>query len=473
MQTLYLATHFNPIYWNTACLIVNSGSLEDNSEEEIVDIYTPESDDLTQGVTFEDLPDRKGKIRKTSSTDYTKMATAIGMIRKAGIKLSLIDINKSELGFKPDVENNQILFGLKGVSNINNDFVEQIINNRPYVSPKDFFYKVKPKRQAMVSLIKAGAFDGMMDRKLCMGWYIWETCDKKNRLTLQNMSTLLKYDIIPNENDKIIMGKRIYEFTRYLKLICKNDKITYILDERAINFLTEIGCEELIYSSEEKFYIKAKAWDAIYQKWMDLFRNWLLEHKDEALKELNMKIFKEDWNKYALKNISAWEMESLCFYYHEHELAHVNRARYGIINFFNLPEDPIVDRSFTKGEKTINLFKLYKICGTCIAKNKTKSTVSLLTPEGVVNVKLRREQFSLYDKQISEVGEDGKKKVKERSWFNRGNMIMLQGFRSGDNFIPKKYANSGMPHTLYHIDSIDKDGFLTLRTDRYKGDNND
>ena len=50
---------------------------------------------------------------------------------------------------------------------------------------------------------------------------------------------------------------------------------------------------------------------------------------------------------------------------------------------------------------------------------------------------------------------------------------MLQGFRSGDNFIPKKYANSGMPHTLYHIDSIDQDGFLTLRTDRYKGDNND
>ena len=30
---------FNPIYWEYACLIVNSGSLEDNSEEEVVDIY--------------------------------------------------------------------------------------------------------------------------------------------------------------------------------------------------------------------------------------------------------------------------------------------------------------------------------------------------------------------------------------------------------------------------------------------------
>ena len=33
IQTIYLATHFNPIYWDTACLIVNSDSLEDNGEE--------------------------------------------------------------------------------------------------------------------------------------------------------------------------------------------------------------------------------------------------------------------------------------------------------------------------------------------------------------------------------------------------------------------------------------------------------
>lgn len=80
MQTLYLATHFNPIYWNTACLIVNSGSLEDNSEEEIVDIYAPEGDDLANGISFKDLPDKKSKIRKTASTDYAKIAKAIGAI---------------------------------------------------------------------------------------------------------------------------------------------------------------------------------------------------------------------------------------------------------------------------------------------------------------------------------------------------------------------------------------------------------
>lgn len=32
-----------------------------------------------------------------------------------GITVSLIDINKSDFGFKPDAKNNEILFGMKGV----------------------------------------------------------------------------------------------------------------------------------------------------------------------------------------------------------------------------------------------------------------------------------------------------------------------------------------------------------------------
>ena len=121
IQTIYLAMTFNPIYWNTACLIVNSGSLEDNSEEEIVDIYAPEAQDLSEGVAFEDLPDRSGKIRRTAATDYGKIAKAIGDIQAAGIKVSLANINKSKFGFAPDVENNRILFGLKGMLNVGDD----------------------------------------------------------------------------------------------------------------------------------------------------------------------------------------------------------------------------------------------------------------------------------------------------------------------------------------------------------------
>lgn len=474
IQTIYLAINFNPIYWDTACLIVNSGSLEDNSEEEIVDIYEPEAQDLSEGVTFIDLPDKKEKIRKTSSTDYGKVAKAIGDIRGAGIKVSLININRSDFGFSPDVENNQILFGLKGLLNVGDELVMNIIEKRPYISPRDFINKVKPTKQAMISLIKSGAFDEMLERKMCMAWYIWETCDKKKRLTLQNMPGLIRYGLLPEDTDEQIMARRVFEFNRYLKAVCKSAEMPgmYKLDERAINFLMELEEEKHIqYDGANGYYLSEKIWDkSVYQPWMDVFRKWIAANKDEILNNLNSTIFKEDWDKYAKNgNISAWEMEVLCFYYHDHELSNVNKEKYGFVNFFELPEDPIVEKTFpTKNGGQGKLFKLFKICGTCIAKNKVKSTVTLLTTDGVVEVKFRKEYFSLFDKQISERDSDGTKHVVEKSWFNRGSMIIVQGYRSGDNFIPKKYATTG-GHQLYKIEEVKSNGDLILRDSRYQG----
>ena len=473
MQSIYLAMNFNPIYWNTACLIVNSGSLEDNSEEEIVDIYEPEAQDLSEGVTFQDLPDRSGKIRKTASTDYGKIAKAIGDIRAAGIKVSLVDINKSQFGFAPDVENNRILFGLKGMLNVGDDVIAAIIANRPYASPKDFLQKVKPGKQAMISLIKGGAFDDMEDRKFVMAWYLWETCDKKSRITLQNMGGLIKHNLLPEHTEEQIMARRVYEFNRYLKAITKADKCAYkdmySLDERAIAFLHEIDCDDIMETDNLAWFVKVKKWDAVYQKYMDIFRNWIANDKDEILYTLNTKIFMEDWEKYATGTISAWEMEVLCFYYHEHELAHVNNDKYGFVDFFALPEDPLIEKTFKKGDKEIHIFHLNRICGTCIAKNKTKSTVTILTTTGVVNVKFRKEYFTLFDKQISARQPDGTKKIMEKSWFNRGNMIVVTGIRSGDDFISKKYASTG-GHQLYKIDEIYSNGELKLLDSRYQGE---
>ena len=438
IQSIETATRFNPIYWNTSCLIVNSGATD---------------------------PDSGGQ------TDYGKIAKAMGDIINRGIQISLVDINNSDFGFKPDAKNNQILYGMKSMLNVGDDLIHTIIANRPYVSPRDFLNKVKPNNQAMISLIKGGAFDTMMDRKLCMGWYIWETCDKKKRLTLQNMPGLLKYNLVPQDTEERVTATRVYEFNRYLKVVCKvnGDGVNYNLDTRAMNFLAELGCDDLITMDNFCYKLNMKAWDKIYQTHMDVFRTWINNDKDNILKELNEVIFKENWGKYAQGTISAWEMEALCFYYHEHELAHVNKSLYGFSDFYSLPESPVVDRTFTKGGKTINIFKLNKICGTCIAKNKTKSTVTLLTTDGVVNVKFRKEYFSLFDKQISVRGADGVKHVVEKSWFNRGSMIVVTGIRSGDDFISKKYASTG-GHQLYKIDTINEDGTLILRDSRYQGE---
>ena len=404
------------------------------------------------------------------STDYGKVAKAIGDIQSKGIEVSLANINKSQFGFAPDIENNRILFGLKGMLNVGDEVVDAIIANRPYKSPRDFLNKVKPGKQAMISLIKGGAFDDMMDRKTCMGWYIWETCDKKKRITLQNMGGLIKHNLLPEEKEEYVMARRVYEFNRYLKAICKFNTTYYKLDERAINFLTEINCENYIHTNNDVFYLDIKQWDKkVYQPWMDVFREWININKDQILEMLNMSIFKEDWDKYASGTISAWEMEVLCFYYHEHELKNINNEKYGFVNFFDLAEEPIVEKIYTaRNGNQIRTFELSKICGTCIAKNKTRSTVTLLTTDGVVDVKFRKEYFALFDKQISEKQADGTKKIMEKSWFNRGHMIAVQGFRSGDNFIPKKYASSS-GHQLYKINQICPNGEIKLQSERYKG----
>ena len=441
LQEMNLAYRFPIIFWNTACLITDSGGVED--------------------------ADSEGK-----NNNYDKIATAIGKMRQAGIEVMPPDINKSQYTFYPDVEENKIIFGLRGMLNVGEEVIAKIIENRPYTSPKDFLLRVQPNKQAMISLIKGGAFDEMEDRKFIMAWYIWETCDKKARINLQNMPGLIRYGLLPEETEEQIMARRVYEFNRYLKAITKADKCAYegmyTLDTRAIEFLNELDLEGLMTTDNLAWFVKIKEWDKIYQKWMNIFRNWITNDKDKILKDLNSLIFLEDWNKYASGTISAWEMEALCFYYHDHELAEVNSGKYGLIDFFDLPEEPIVDKTWWKGDKEIKMFKLSKICGTCIAKDKNKSTVTLLTTSGVVNIKFRKEYFSIFDKQISEKNLDGTKKVIERSWFNRGNMILVQGIRSGDNFIPKKYATSS-GHQLYKINDILDDGDLVLQTERYKG----
>jgi DNA polymerase-3 subunit alpha len=429
--------NFNPIYWNTACLIVNSGA------------------------TSEDAG---------GSTDYGKIAKAIGDIMNVGIKVSLANINKSMFGFAPDVENNEILFGLKGMLNVGDELIAKIIENRPYSSIKDFYNRIHPSKQSMISLIKGGAFDELEDRKFAMAWYIWETCDKKKRITLQNMNGLIKYNLLAQDTEEQIMAKRVYEFNRYLKSVCDKtyEPGYYVMDERTIAFLQELGCDDLMTTNNTYWLLNAKEWDKIYQSWMNIFRNWIAKDKDKILLELNSTIFQEDWEKYASGSISAWEMEALCFYYHEHELQNVDTYRYGIVDFFSLPEEPEVDKTFTRGNKEIKMFKLHRICGTCIAKNKTKGTATLLTTTGVVDVKFRKEYFSLFDKQISVKNPDGTKKIVEKSWFNRGNMVIVTGVRMGDNFVAKKYASTP-GHQLYRISELLPCGELKLQEERYQG----
>lgn len=474
LQTGYIATHWNPVYWNTACLIVNSGSLEDASKSEIVDIYAPEADDLANGVTFEDLPDRSGKVRKTASTDYSKVAKAIGEIRDSGVEVSLLDINKSGFGFKPDAANNRILYGLKGAANISDDFIKQIIANRPYVSMYDFYARVHPKAQQMVSLIRGGAFDSLEPRYQAMVEYVWLKCDKKKRITLQNLPSLIRYGLLPEDTEERIEARKFYEFTRYLKAECKYlpDPSMYLANDIVIEFLNAHDLSDLLIINTESrcAFIDVKMWDKVYQKQMDVFRDWIASDKEGILNALNDAIFMEEWEKYGKGNLSSWEMKALCFYYHPHELIDANTRKYGISNYKDLPEVPVVERIYQRGNASIPIYRLDRICGTCIAKDKAKSTVYLLTTQGVVTVKFTKEYFSMFDRRISTIDPTtGKKKFLEDSWFNRGSMILVKGFRREDMFVSRNYAASP-GHQLYRITQVLPNGDLELQGERVKGE---
>ena len=447
-QTAYLATKWNPIYWDAACLVVNSGSLEDE-ESEIVSIYEKEDEDYT----YEDLPNRSGK-KKEKNSDYAKIAKAIGDITSRGIEVSLVNINTSDYGFQPDVENNRILYGLKALSNINAETIDRIKAGRPYIGIKDFMNRCPLTKTAMFNLIKAGAFDeievDLPSRKHIMAYYISKICEPKKRLTLQNWNGLVQHGLIPAELE---MQIRIYNFTKYLKSNCKVGQY-FQFNDICMQFLEKFMPEtlDLVQTMNGVFCMEQKAWDKIYQSSMDPARDWLKSKQEELLKKYNTMLFQEMWNKYAEGSNSHWEMESVCFYHSPHELKDIDIYKYDLSDFNEL-ESNEVDYFFKRKGINIPIYKLYRIIGTVIAKNDNKHTVILLTTTGVVTVKFTREYYSMFKKQISQIQPDGTKKVVEKSWFKRGTMLMITGFRRDDMFVAKTYAATPT-HQLYKITDI-------------------
>lgn len=290
--------------------------------------------------------------------------------------------------------------------------------------------------------------------------YLESIADKKQRLTLQNMQMLINKELIPEE---MAFYAKLFLFNKFLKT-CKTG-IYYELNDAAINFIDANFDVDLVSDGNT---ILQKTWDNVYKKAMDPMREYLKEHKDEMLNALNNSLYKDVADKYAQGNISSWEMDSISFYYHEHELS---RAQADYDDFFKLPDEPEIEYSFTSNSgQEIKVYKLHRIIGTVIDKDKIRNTINLLTPTGVVTIRIYKNQFALYDKQISQKDEDGVKHVIEKSWLSRGSKLMIQGIRRDSNFIPKKTKKSIYP-VISKITDVDEYGNLTFQYERAEVDN--
>ena len=441
IQTLYLATNFPEVFWNCACLIVNAGGAELMDADDVDD-------------------EEETEKKKNKSVNYGKISTAIGETQKKGISVLPPDINRSSLIFAPDLEQNSIVYGLKGITRIGTQLVYDIISNRPYTSIEDFLRKIKVNKTQMIALIKSGAFDSLCgNREEAMNDYLELIADKKKRITLQNMQKLIELDLIPEEYSFEV---KVFNFNKYIKKFKEGSD--YRLDSIAMRFFTEnyddnVLKNVVVNGDEQTALISQSTWDNTYKKAMDPVRDWMKKNQQEILDKLNAKLVELVAEKYTEGNISKWEMDSLGFYYHEHELKNLKNEVYGVVNFFDLPEEPEIERSFEKDDKKINMYKISRIAGTVIDKDKNKSSVILLTPDGVVTVKVWKNQYAIWDRQIAKKNPDGTKTVVEKSFFQKGNKLIITGIRRDDNFIPKKYKNTEWP-LFEKIVEMSDDGFI-------------
>ena len=488
LQEMNLAFKYPIMFWNCACLISDAGGNEDTDEDEeaeeelkIEETYSnemeefnEEEDEAEDSYEEEDCDgypaeviktsDRKKK-KKVKATNYGRIATAIGKIKSTGVEVSAPDINQSGYTFSPDVNRSTIRYGLSGIARIGEDLIKSIIANRPYTSINDFISKVKVTKPQVINLIKAGAFDSFGDRIELMHQYVESISGAKKRITLQNMKMLIDFGLIPDEFDLV---RRTYNFNKYIKKL-KEDSIYYGMDNIAFNFYEknfDVDKLEASETSESGMKIKQLTWDNIYQRQMDLIRPYIKKHHDELLKAVNDRLTSDVWNKYCLGNISKWEMEAISCYIHDHELIEVDHDRYGWDHFDDLPVDPQIERYIPIKGKMIPILRLNRIAGTVLDRDKSKKTVTLLTTDGVVTVKIYGGVFAQYDKQISEKGADGHKHVLRKSEFSRGNKIVVTGVRDGDNeFRAKKYSKTPF-HLIETISEIiDGEAIIDNRQD--------
>ena len=447
--------HYPHIYWQTACLTVNASANEDNEDNK--------------------------------STNYGKVASAIGNMQSQGVKIALPDINHGGFGFTPDALNNQIIFGLKGMVGIGDDIVKQIIDRRPYTSVTDFCKKnPEIKMAALITLVKGGCFQSLSGKtrleemQELMGYLACQKVEDKKSLDFKNFAAITNFpNFLPEKYD---FPKRLVHFRSYVckpKFLYSNKPKAYRLDQSAQAFfeneLSKFMSEGIDYFYDDNIPVLYHAkFEKHFKAITEDMTAWI--KSASTLNDFNRRMrdgfINEQFAKYCSGTEATWEMDSLSFYYSKHELENVDRVAYQIADFTKLSEEPVIEAVEKRTDKktgeelTWNRYRLFRIIGTVLDRNNNKHTVTLLTPDGVVTVKFYAGSYAHYNRQISAVNDEGDKSILEKSWFTRGTKLLLTGIRRGDNFIPKKYSDSIFSHTVCLINEVYPDGSLELITER-------
>lgn len=452
IQEMNLCYFYPDIYWKTACLSTDAGAI--NAE----DFYNLNEQGILTAVNEEDK-------REQNKVQYGKMASAIIKLQEF-TEVALPDINSARFGFTPNERDNSVMFGLRGISRVGEPIIQAILAKRPFTSLEDFCERMVDEdgkkeisKDRVVNLIKAGAFNHIENksREEILSDYLHKTCEPKNKLTLQNFAMLIAHNLIPSEFNYQI---KIYNFTKYIR----KQKLanSYILDSVAFDFYNEnnypmtyvkqmTNTDGMIVNT-----IAKTTWDSIYESEMNKIRTFIKNNHDVLLRSLNEQLFLAEWNKYASGDVLKWELDSMSFYYSGHPLTKVELP-IEVSGVKDLVENEF-DGFWTIKGKQVPKYKLRTIIGAVIDKDTTKGTFTLSCPDGVINVKVFKQQFARYAHTLSETDEEGNKTILENSFFDKGTFLAVTGILKGDTFMPKTYKSTGFDPILKIV--LQPDGTL-------------
>jgi len=446
LQEMNLAYRYPIIYWNCACLSVDSSAINSADFYNLID----------ESILSDDNEDKKVQ----NKMDYAKLAAALDKFRNV-CQINMPDINESRLSFTPDVETNSILYGLKGISRITEPVINEIMLYRPFSSLQDFLNKVTKRtvtKDKVINLIKCGAFDrveGKSKREILED-FIWSVCEPKSKLTMQNANMLIDLNLLPSEFE---YNSDVYKLTKELRRNRDSMKLWYCGDrldipmnkfDSWVQIIKDSGLQasEIVIDGEPRRVIDSKKWDVFYEKQMMPIKKYITDNQKELLEKLNTRLFREEWNKYCEGDELQWELDSMNFYFTKHPLKKVIKQ----LGIAISPLDTIVEGAqdgmfFIKG-KEIPRMKLYTIAGTVIDRDKTKGLVTLQCPDGVVSLKVYKDLFSTFAATLSEIGIEGEKEIDQESFFEKGVHLLVTGIQRGMTFIPKVYKNVGRKSIL-------------------------
>lgn len=380
---------YGSIYWQTACLNVDSGLSGDQQKQ----------------------------------VDYEKIAKAISNMPKGLVVPP--DANHSDLKFTIDKtgSKSRILFGLYALSGVSSKEIQAIIDNRPYNSFRGFVEANKGiiSDKKMVQLIKSGMFRSFCeDTRRNMLAFVKHNVPRKDKLTTVVLNKIGDY--VPEQYQKFV---KLYQVKKALK---DGLKIDDVLGQFFVNKVP------LDYDLDnEKIVVDQKEFNKWFNKKIEPLKEWL---KSEEALDIEVRIRRNEfWKRNCVGTVENWFLETLNYYPSGHFLSKTNLNEFFDFKSFNeLPAVPQVKTYVGK-----NKFPIYEtdiIAGTVISKNNVKKTVTILSTSGIAICKLGDKLFV----ELNQVVKNGD--LKDESWLTRGTNLVLLGVRKGNEFKVKKVKDA-------------------------------